>query len=157
MDNLRFFRVYNSEYQNNYEAKLDGFEELESFSNEVTFFGWNNCPFKSLPSSFPSESLVTLVMHDNKVEHWNGVQDLVNLKYVDLSFFKHMTEIPNLSRASNLQKLILEGCSSLSEITLSSIQNLNKLVALDLRDCRRLISLPDAFNQSLLISVSTII
>ncbi|XP_031259256.1 disease resistance-like protein DSC1 [Pistacia vera] len=82
-------------------------------------------------------------MQDNKVKHWNGVQNLVNLNYVDLSFSKHMTEIPNLSRASNLQYLILNGCSSLLEITPSSIQNLNKLVELDLRNCIRLISLPD--------------
>ncbi|XP_031276477.1 disease resistance-like protein DSC1 [Pistacia vera] len=126
-----------------YENKLDGFEEVESFPDGITFFSWNNYPYESLPLSFPSESLVTLEMYHSKVKHWNGVQNLINLKYVDLSFSRHMIEIPNLSKSSNLKKLILEGCSSLLEIIPSSIQNLDKLVELDLSFCSRLISLPD--------------
>ncbi|XP_031276479.1 disease resistance-like protein DSC1 [Pistacia vera] len=174
MDNLTFFKVYNSECQDNYENrlddsielhaiflgednperrdsyenKLDGFEEVESFPNDITFFGWNDYPYESLPLSFPSESLVTLDMRHSKVKHWNGVQNLINLKYVDLSFSKHMIEIPNLSKSSNLKKLILVGCSSLLEIIPSSIQNFDKLNKLDLRYCSRLISLPDGIQSN---------
>ncbi|XP_031259203.1 TMV resistance protein N-like [Pistacia vera] len=153
MDNLRFFRVYNSKYEDGYEdwqdqdnseAKLDGFEELESFPDDITFFGWNNYPFKSLPLSFPSESLVKLVMQNNKVKHWNGFQNLVNLKYVDLSFSEHMTEIPNLSRASNLQYLILIFCSSLESLS-SNICKLKYLKQLNLFGCIKLERLPDDF------------
>ncbi|XP_031276391.1 disease resistance-like protein DSC1 isoform X2 [Pistacia vera] len=148
MDNLTFFKVYNSECQDNYENKLDGFEEVESFPNDITFFGWNDYPYESLPLSFPSESLVTLDMRYSKVKHWNGVQNLINLKYVNLSFSRHMIEIPNLSKSSNLKKLILRGCSSLLEIIPSSIQNLNKLVELDLSYCSRFISLPDGIQSN---------
>ncbi|XP_031286746.1 disease resistance-like protein DSC1 [Pistacia vera] len=155
MDNLRFFRVYNSEHRFNYPflSLYDGFnfpgeddygfEEPESFPNDITLFCWNNYPFKSLPLFFPSVSLVKLEMRHNKVKHWNGFQNVVNLKYVDLCFSQHMKEIPNLSRASNMQELILIGCTSLLEIAPSSIQNLNKLVNLDVGFCTRLISLPD--------------
>ncbi|XP_031284745.1 disease resistance protein RPP2B-like [Pistacia vera] len=151
MDDLRFFRAYNTEYHLNssdcYENKLHGFEELESFPSDITFFSWNSYPFKSVPLNFPSESLVRLDMPNSKVKHWKGVQDLVNLKYVDLSYSKHMTEIPNLSRASNLKELRLLRCSSLLKIAPSSIRNLTELAMLDLGGCTKLISLPDGFGK----------
>lgn len=69
------------------------------------------------------------------------LQNLDNLKYVDLSCSKHLFKIPNLSNASKLESSILEDCTSLLRSLFTSIQNLNKLVNLNLRNCKSLISL----------------
>ncbi|XP_031274872.1 disease resistance-like protein DSC1 [Pistacia vera] len=139
---MSFFRVYNS-----HEKKLKVFQHCMSYSNSLEFFSWSGYPFKSVPEHFPSKSLVELNMPFNKVKHWNVVQDLENLKYVDLRHSEHMKEIPNFSKASNLEHLVLRDCKSLLRITSSSIQNLNKLYFLDLAGCSRLTSLPDGISK----------
>ncbi|XP_031260993.1 disease resistance-like protein DSC1 [Pistacia vera] len=147
MPNLRFFRVYNS--QDNQENKLKGFQHRQFFSNGLKFFmtlfGVYNSQddHENMLKRLPSKSLVKLDIPFNKVKHWNGVQELENLKYVNLNHSEHMKELPNLSKASNLEKFILQDCKSLLKITPSSIQNLNKLDNLRLWRCSRLISVPD--------------
>lgn len=69
------------------------------------------------------------------------LQDLKNLKSINLSYSKNLLKIPDLSLARNLESLILEGCTKLSEIC-SSIQCLNNLVILNLKCCQSLSSLP---------------
>ncbi|XP_031258544.1 disease resistance-like protein DSC1 [Pistacia vera] len=85
--------------------------------------------------------LVALDMpHSNIEQLWSSTQ-LQNLKHIDLSFSKHL-KIQDLSLASNLENLILEGCTSLCEIA-SSIYGLNyKLLILNLTQCKSLGSLP---------------
>lgn len=73
------------------------------------------------------------------------LQQLVNLKYMDLSHSKQLTEIPDLSLASNIEKLNLDGCSSLLEIH-PSIKYLNKLAILSLRHCKCIKSLPTSIH-----------
>ncbi|XP_031268490.1 protein SUPPRESSOR OF npr1-1, CONSTITUTIVE 1-like [Pistacia vera] len=153
MRKLRFLRVYNSQHGEdnaqrifslcNHGNELKVFQHLQSFPNGLTFFSLSGYPFKSVPKHFLPKTLVRLDMPFNKVKHWNGVEELENLIDVDLSFSQHMKELPNLSKATNLQSLNLSYCKSLLKITPSSIQNLNKLVNLDLYGCSRLISLPD--------------
>ncbi|TXG47953.1 hypothetical protein EZV62_027247 [Acer yangbiense] len=63
------------------------------------------------------------------------------LKYINLSHSK-LTEIPDIPVAPSLESLILEGCNNLLEIP-SSIGYLDKLVTLNLRDCKSLESLPN--------------
>ncbi|KAB2602588.1 TMV resistance protein N-like [Pyrus ussuriensis x Pyrus communis] len=41
---------------------------------------------------------------------------LVNLKVISLSFSKHLTEVPNLSRSLKIEHIDLDGCESLFEI-----------------------------------------
>ncbi|KAF2297155.1 hypothetical protein GH714_018444 [Hevea brasiliensis] len=54
---------------------------------------------------------------------------------------KKLATLPNLSSATNLERINLKGCESLLEIP-SSIQFLHKLVYLNLDDCIKLGSLP---------------
>ena len=56
---------------------------------------------------------------------------------MDLSNSKFLTHLPDLSHAPNLEKINLEGCTSLFQI-LSSIQNLHKLIDLNLNGCTNL-------------------
>ena len=69
------------------------------------------------------------------------VQNLVNLTEVNLSNCEHLTAIPDLSKAKNLERLNLQFCTTLKVVP-SSIQFLEKLVDLDLRSCTSLLSLP---------------
>ena len=77
------------------------------------------------------------------------LQNLVNLKDVNLSNCEHITFLPDLSKARNLERLNLQFCTSLVKFP-SSVQHLDKLVDLDLRGCKRLINLPSRFNSSFL-------
>lgn len=77
-------------------------------------------------------------------------QSLRGLRDIDLEGSRSLKEIPNLSMATNLEKLRLCGCSSLVELP-SSIQYLNKLETLDMSECIKLKTLPTGINlQSLL-------
>jgi Leucine-rich repeat (LRR) protein len=77
------------------------------------------------------------------------LQNLVNLKDVNLSNCEHITSLPDLSKARNLERLNLQFCKSLVKFP-SSVQHLDKLVDLDLRGCKRLINLPSRINSSCL-------
>ena len=52
-----------------------------------------------------------------------------------------MIETPNFSRISNLEQLILQGCTRLSKIH-ASLGELKRLIPLDLNGCKCLKSLP---------------
>jgi len=77
------------------------------------------------------------------------LQNLVNLKDVNLSNCEHITFLPDLSKARNLERLNLQFCTSLVKVP-SSIQHLDRLVDLDLRGCERLVNLPSRINSSCL-------
>lgn len=85
----------------------------------------------------------------------------MNLKKIDLSHSKHLIEVPDLSKAPNIEILDLEGCSSIDKLpelprnvkelclnataikqVPSSIERLFDLHTLDLIDCKRLECLP---------------
>ncbi|KAG2283108.1 hypothetical protein Bca52824_054328 [Brassica carinata] len=77
---------------------------------------------------------------------WEGVQPLTSLKKMVFSRCENLKEIPDLSMMTKLEKLDLNGCSSLVELTLSSIQNLNKLTTLEMIGCSSLETLPTGIN-----------
>ncbi|XP_031270526.1 disease resistance-like protein DSC1 [Pistacia vera] len=140
MRNLRFLIVNNSD-QIDYN-KVHGFEGIEFDFTELICLYWKGYPCTLLPLNFDPENLVELKMHGSNLKQlWTGIKDLANLKYFDLRYSKHLLKVPDLSQAQNLECLILEGCTSLFEITPPS-QNLNKLIVLNLRYCENLISLP---------------
>ncbi|RDX71520.1 Protein SUPPRESSOR OF npr1-1, CONSTITUTIVE 1, partial [Mucuna pruriens] len=71
---------------------------------------------------------------------WHGVKNLVNLKVVDLSECSKLEGMPDLSKATNLEVLILRRCSMLASVH-PSIFFLAKLEKLDLYYCRSLTTL----------------
>ncbi|XP_044511589.1 disease resistance protein RPV1-like [Mangifera indica] len=140
MDYLRLLIVDTSKYEGKYN-NVHGFEGLQSDFTELRCLFWDFYPFQSLPSKFYPQNLVVLKMRHSELKQWTGIKDLANLKLIDLSHSEHLFELPDLSEAQNLECLILEDCTSLSEI-IPPTRNLNKLVNLNLRNCKSLTSLP---------------
>ena len=62
------------------------------------------------------------------------LQNLVNLKEIDLSYSEDLIEIPNLSEAENLESISLSGCKSLHKLHVHS----KSLRAMELDGCSSL-------------------
>ncbi|KAL5577281.1 hypothetical protein UlMin_018980 [Ulmus minor] len=144
--NLRLLKIYNSSYSK--KCKLYLPKNLQFLPDTLRYLQWDEYPSKSLPSNFNSEKLVKLVMRNSQVEQlWNGVMDLPSLKVIDLSFSKHLTHMPDLSQAPNLEIIYLTLCTSLSFVPSHNFQKLYKLTHLYLPKCRRLENLPTSMCQ----------
>uniref|UniRef100_M4E4K7 TIR domain-containing protein n=1 Tax=Brassica campestris TaxID=3711 RepID=M4E4K7_BRACM len=68
------------------------------------------------------------------------------LKLLDLSLSRYLKRIPDLSKATSLEKLDLHGCESLLELT-SSIDSATKLTICNLSNCRLLKELPSSISR----------
>ncbi|XP_060674213.1 disease resistance protein RPS6-like [Ziziphus jujuba] len=149
MCHLRYLKIYggkqfdgdlSSEYlQEPCRYNIYAPEGLFDISDELRYFRWDSCPLKYLPN-FSPENLVGLIMRGSKLEKlWNEVQllDLEKLKKIDLRDSEHLTGIPNLSGATNLEILNLQGCKNLVQIHLN-LQNLRKLQILNVSHCYNL-------------------
>ncbi|XP_030961555.1 TMV resistance protein N-like [Quercus lobata] len=85
-------------------------------------------------------------MHCSLIKQlWKGIMNLDELKLIDLSDSQTLIEIPDLSGAPNLKKLILRRCTRLYKIH-ASLGNLKRLIQLDLNGCKCLESLPHKIN-----------
>lgn len=70
------------------------------------------------------------------------VQHLANLRKIDLSYSKHLTQIPDLSKAPNLEIINFQSCISLVRGP-SSILHLDKLRSLNLDGCSSIDKFPE--------------
>nr|XP_048320540.1 disease resistance protein RPS4B-like isoform X3 [Ziziphus jujuba var. spinosa]XP_048320542.1 disease resistance protein RPS4B-like isoform X3 [Ziziphus jujuba var. spinosa] len=152
MNNLRFLKIMHSYACINHIPQrvhlLNGLKRmhlpdgLEIFiSDEIRYFHWDSYPLKYLPYLSP-ENLVEFIMRESQLEQlWNEAQrqppELVKLKKINLSFSEHLIQIPNLSRAINLQEIHLRYCTRLVHIP-PFFRNLNKLQLLDMTECNNL-------------------
>ncbi|MED6159154.1 hypothetical protein PIB30_039759 [Stylosanthes scabra] len=115
---------------------------LNSMSNELRYFEWDNYPFTYFPSSCKLSKLFELILRDSNIKQlWEGTMCLDNLKKLDLSYSENLAKTPNLTGAPNLEELSLRGCTKLKHIH-PSTGYLTKLVRLDLKKCTSLLSLP---------------
>ncbi|XP_061944116.1 disease resistance protein RUN1-like isoform X2 [Populus nigra] len=122
-------------------AHLTGSFKL--LSKELMWICWLQCPLKYLPSDFTLDNLAVLdIQYSNLKELWKGKKILNRLKILNLSHSQNLIKTPNL-HSSSLEKLILEGCSSLVEVH-QSIGNLTSLDFLNLEGCWRLKYLPES-------------
>ena len=62
---------------------------------------------------------------------------------------RRLLEVPNLSKATSLEKLNLDNCESLVDLT-DSVRHLNNLGVLELSGCKKLKNLPNNINLRLL-------
>ncbi|KAJ1410272.1 Leucine-rich repeat, typical subtype [Sesbania bispinosa] len=139
MTNIRFLKFYSQKWSDKCHIYLPN--GLKSLSNKLRYLQWNGYYLESLPSTFCPKLLVKLSMpHSNLGKLWDGVQDLVNLKEINLDFSKHLVELPDLSMATNLDALSLRRCESLRQVH-PSILSLHKLQFLDLEGCTEIESL----------------
>ncbi|XP_050210681.1 disease resistance protein RPP2B-like [Mercurialis annua] len=160
MYNLRLLKFYHNTYMSwknptgfISETTTVSCDGLQSLPNKLCYLHWHGYPWESLPSNFSMENLVELSLPFSQVkELWNGVKHVPKLKLLDLHDSDHLTSLPDLSSALNLERIILDNCTSLVEIPLS-IQCLNRLVYLSFSNCKMLQSVPSL---SLLKSLRTL-
>ncbi|CAJ2668529.1 unnamed protein product [Trifolium pratense] len=136
MYEMRFLKFY---YGNcNVASNIYLPDGLDSLSDKLRYLEWHRYCLKSLPSNFCAKYLVELSMpYSNLQKLWDGVQNLANLKEIDLRFSNELVEVPDLSKATNLEWLALTGCRNLREIH-PSILSLNKLKDLELEGCTKI-------------------
>ncbi|KAG8479654.1 hypothetical protein CXB51_029382 [Gossypium anomalum] len=118
---------------------LSNCDDLKFLSNELRLLDWTGYPLRYLPSSFQPDNLVALLLPYSHIQQlWKGNRPLFNLKIMNLRGSQNLTKTPDFTTASNLEVLILEGCTKLVDVhgVLKSLKLLN------LRDCRSLRSLP---------------
>ncbi|CAN6688251.1 unnamed protein product [Malus baccata var. baccata] len=111
--------------------------------NSLRYLFWEEYPLKSLPPEFSLENLVELHMPYSKVAQlWDGGQNPMNLKVIQLCDCKRLTALPNLLGSPNIEHMDLSGCESLVNIP-QYFKNLDKLTYLDLSWCESLEYLPE--------------
>ncbi|KAL0760866.1 hypothetical protein Bca101_077016 [Brassica carinata] len=155
MCNLRYLKIYDSSCprQCKSDCKLCFPDGLLFPLEEIRYLHWVKFPLEELPPDFKPRNLVDLRLPYSKIERvWEGVKDTPRLKWVDLRHSSKLCNLSALSKAENLQRLNLEGCTVLDELP-AEIQNMKSLVFLNLRGCIRLWSLPNIN----LISLKTLI
>ncbi|CAA7054997.1 unnamed protein product [Microthlaspi erraticum] len=151
MNNLQYLKFYNSCFPRDSEAdcKLNFPDGLKLPLQEIRYFHWLRFPEEELPQHFNPKNLVDLKLPYSKIKRlWDGVKDTSNLKWVDLNHSVDLHDLSGLSKARNLQRLNLEGCTSLKELH-DGMQNLTSLVVLNLRGCTSLTSFVEMNMKSL--------
>ncbi|KAL1293631.1 hypothetical protein AAHE18_19G086200 [Arachis hypogaea] len=129
-------------------------QELDSLSNELRYLSWMHYPLDSLPTNFSAENLVILDLSFNRMEKlWCGVKNLVNLRILRLYNSLHLTMLPDLSKARNLEILVIRKSFSFLYVH-PSVFCLNKLEILDLGGCVSLRQLRSYIHLSSLRSLS---
>ncbi|XP_054780446.1 disease resistance protein RPV1-like [Prosopis cineraria] len=115
MTNLRFLKLYSPTSRGESSCIIDKGPNL--FPSSLRYLRWDNFLMKSLPLSFCVEKLVEICMPGSRLEKlWDGVQDLVNLRKIDFSGSKQLIELPDFSKAKNLEVADLSLCESLCHL-----------------------------------------
>ncbi|KAI7740561.1 LOW QUALITY PROTEIN: hypothetical protein M8C21_023929, partial [Ambrosia artemisiifolia] len=131
MTKLKFLRINNIHFV----------KGLKCLSNDLRIIEWFGCSLKSLPSTFEPKHIFELEMCCSQLKTlWKKDLELPNLRSINLSFSKYLTKIPDLTSASNLEKLNLEGCTNLTSLH-ASVLLLHQLRYLNLKGCTCLESL----------------
>ncbi|KFK37821.1 hypothetical protein AALP_AA3G033600 [Arabis alpina] len=130
-------------------------QNLNYISPQLRSLSWGNFGMPCLPTNFDPKYLVSLCMPNSKLEKlWEGIKPLKNLKWMDLKNSVNLKKLPDLSKATILDELLLSGCSSLVELP-SSIGKATNLTAVSLGGCSSLIELPSSIgNVTNLMSVN---
>ncbi|MED6217014.1 hypothetical protein PIB30_013485 [Stylosanthes scabra] len=136
MNKLRFLKLYKPSDQ--FAGNISLPEGLESFSDKLVYLEWYGYPLDSLPLNFSAKFLVEIRMSHSYVKQlWQGIQEVGNLKRIDLSECKNLIKLPDLSKAKRLRWVNLSGCESLCALH-SSVLSSDTLVTLILDRCTNL-------------------
>ncbi|CAN1235617.1 Disease resistance protein RUN1 [Linum perenne] len=149
MNSLTFLKIWSDAPSNRIHFPYGG---LNSLPDGLRLLQWDGYPTKSLPSKFCPQHLVHLILRFSPIRRcWEGYDQpqLVNLMVLDLTYCRNLIDIPDISRSSNLEELLLHRCESLVEVP-SHVQYLTKLITLDLSYCKNLKRLPPKLASKLL-------
>ncbi|XP_050365005.1 disease resistance protein RPV1-like [Argentina anserina] len=139
---LRLLGSYGKECDYDYEVfkkycKVQFPRGLQSLPEGLRYLYWDGYPWKSLPSKYFPENLVEIHMPHSQVERlWNSVQNLGNLKCLNLSYSKQLIVVPDLSRSRYIERIDLRRCSRVQ--VPSYFQSLENLTYLNLNGCENL-------------------
>ncbi|XP_038889439.1 TMV resistance protein N-like [Benincasa hispida] len=132
MTNLRVLKV-NNVYLS---------EELQYLSDQLRFLNWHGYPLKCLPSNFNPTNLLELELPNSSIQHlWTTSKSLETLKVINLSDSQFLSKTPDFSGVPNLERLVLSGCVDIHQLH-HSLGNLKHLIQLDLRNCKKLTTIP---------------
>ncbi|XP_048136718.1 disease resistance protein RPV1-like [Rhodamnia argentea] len=123
-------------------AKLEG--KFKFLPQSLKWLQWKECSLTILPPDFCPRGLAVLDLANSKIERlWKANRNKAgeNLLVVNLRGCVHLASIPDLSASRSLKKLVLERCTSLTQVP-ESIGSLNALVHLNLEGCSKLVGLP---------------
>lgn len=111
--------------------------------SSIRWLDWEGFPLNSLPQSFEPSKLLRLdILESTTLQKlWSISKGLDKLKTLYLSYCEHLEEVPNFDMMPNLERVKLEGCKSLKEVS-PSFGVLMKLTSLELIDCPSLEKLP---------------
>ncbi|CAN1801657.1 Disease resistance protein Roq1 [Linum perenne] len=91
----------------------------------------------------------TMLEDPQKINKLLQTVEMVKLVELDLSGCIYLTAVPDLSKSTRLEVLILRYCRSLVELP-SYVGNLENLVRLDVKDCLQLHNIPTQLNSKVL-------
>ncbi|XVF78457.1 hypothetical protein PTKIN_Ptkin14bG0135000 [Pterospermum kingtungense] len=132
MKRLRLLKIFN-------QTNVD---DLNYISNELRLLDWSGYPLTCLPTSFQPDNLVALLLSYSRTEQlWEGKRPLYKLRLINLKGSVNLIKTPDLTMAPNLERLILEGCTRISDVH-PSIIDLRQLRLLNLKGCKSLRCLP---------------
>ncbi|XP_056171924.1 disease resistance protein RUN1-like [Syzygium oleosum] len=121
------------------------FRKKSHLLQKLRWLSWYNFPLNFDIAKLSMRKLVVLDLAESAItERWDGwshIKMAKSLKVLDLSGWEELVKTPNFSGLANLERLIMESCTSLVEID-KSIGQLQRLVFLDLSFCLKLCSLP---------------
>ncbi|ONI22404.1 hypothetical protein PRUPE_2G127000 [Prunus persica] len=121
-------------------VKLNGC--YAEFCTGLRWLCWLEFPLDSIPTDFPVGNLIVLEMQYSGLRQiYEGTKCLWSLKILDLSHSHSFTETIDFSYCPNLEKLVLVDCTSLIYVH-GSIGNLERLIYLNMKDCKALRMLP---------------
>ncbi|CAL1363566.1 unnamed protein product [Linum trigynum] len=112
---------------------------IKSLPEELRYLRWDLFAATSLPSGYSPQNLRVLRLKHNSIRHlWEGANvDLGNLKELNLTASKYLTEVPDLSTAEKLELIDLTSCGKLIQLH-KSIITLPSLKTLILDSCKAL-------------------
>ncbi|PNX93341.1 TIR-NBS-LRR resistance protein [Trifolium pratense] len=121
-------------------VQLNG--DFKYLSGELRWLHWQGFPSTYAPAEFQQGILVAITLkYSNLKQIWKKSQMLENLKILNLSHSRNLTETPDFSDMPNLEKLVLKDCPSLSAVS-HTIGSLDKILLINLTDCTGLLTLP---------------
>ncbi|GKB77884.1 NB-ARC domains-containing protein [Tanacetum coccineum] len=152
---LRILKIYQEEEPahkfklKDYNVYLSG--SFDFLSTELRLFCWHGFPFKYLPSYFYPENIVAIdLSYSNIKQLWTTPKCFKRLKVMKLNRDGHIDPNPDTEpepyrfrteMVPNPEELSLEGCLNLDTFHPSNGM-LKRLVAINLSDCKRLMSFP---------------
>ncbi|WKA11255.1 hypothetical protein VitviT2T_028775 [Vitis vinifera] len=139
MTRLRLLRVYQNAENNSIVSNTVHLPRDFKFpSHELRYLHWDGWTLESLPSNFDGEKLGELSLRHSSLKYlWKRRKRLPKLVVIDLGNSQHLLECPNLSFAPRVERLILDGCTSLPEVH-PSVTKLKRLTILNVKNCKML-------------------